>query len=89
MRKYAFEVVTSSSLSVDAADGRQARDAVEAALQGVTARIGSGSGKGLELGALRLLDPPRLTLIDGVDPFAEVDRTLRAMRGRLGVGSRR
>jgi hypothetical protein len=80
---YEFAVAATMSLAVVARDGRKARDAVAAALNGVTARLTSGAGIGIELNDVRVLEHAVvLRTIDGSDPTATLRTLLDAWKGR-------
>lgn len=80
---YRFDLVVGASVAIVATQGRSARDAVVGALEGAAAKLTSGSGIGLELEELRVVDGSVvLRTIDGVDPTSALSRLLADWRAR-------
>lgn len=82
MREFEFDVVTTSRVAIRAGEGRAARDALEEALNGATARVVDGPGADLEMVRLRIVGSPAIVSIDGRDPSSDLRRLLQAHRDR-------
>ncbi len=67
-RRFGFRMRVDATVTVEAPNGREARDALGGLLDGATARVTTGRGVGLELVDMRTSPDVALVLVDGADP---------------------
>ena len=78
--RFAFDVTTTGTMSIDGEDARQARDAPLRMLDGATATIVTRSDGDLAMTDLRPSDDVVLVLVDGIDTVAGLAEAIRAFR---------